>query len=306
MPTPIPLLPPSSVESRVRQLIYASLSLHTKQAYKRSWNRYKEYLAKNNKLFSFPLSEIEIANFIAYLFELNYAPGTITSTISAMAFVHKMMNVEDPSDSFFVKKLMQGCRKTKASAKDGRLPITPSILDKILIASLTTISNQYECYRFHAMCSLAFHALLRIGEMTESQNNLTLDCIHMEREFLTLQFKSYKYSDGAISTHRVNAQPLSVHCPVKNMYRYLAIRGASPGPLFISSGRALTRNQFTKQLQGALRFIGLSSSRYSSHSFRIGSASFMANKGASDAQIKRAARRSSSAFVAYIRINLKV
>ena len=198
---------------------------------------------------------------------------------------------------------MQGCRKTTAATKDGRLPVTPSILGKILQASQTTISNIYDRCTFQAMCSLAFHALLRVGEMTASQNNLQIDCIHIEADFLTLQFKTYKYSEGSSSMHRVNAHPSKFHCPVRNMSNYLALRGSAPGPLFIASGHAVNRQQFTKELQNALAFIGLPSSRYTSHSFRIGAASFMASQGASDAQIKRAGRWSSSAFFAYVRIN---
>ena len=277
--------------------------MQTIQAYKRSWQKYKEYVLTNKLQFIFPLSEIEVANFVAYLFDKNYAAGTITSIVSAIAFVHKMLKFEDPSDSFFVKKLMQGCRKSQVSVKDGRLPVTPSILEKILQASQTTISDRYARIRFQAMCSLAFHALLRVGEMTESQNNLSFDCIQLDKEFLTLQFRTYKFSEGNMSTHRVKAQPMSSHCPVRNMAQYLMQRGSAPGPLFASSGRAIARHQFTKQLQTALAFVGLSCNRYTSHSFRIGAASFMASQGASDAQIKRAGRWSSYAFLAYIRIN---
>ena len=140
--------------------------------------------------------------------------------------------------------------------------------------------------------------------MTESQNNLSFDCMQIDQEFLMLQFKTFKYSEGATSTHRVNAKPANFHCPVRNMTRYLALRGSKPGPLFVSAkGMPVSRNSFTKDLQNALHFVGLPTSRYTSHSFRIGAASFMASQGSSDAQIKRAGRWSSNAFLAYIRIN---
>ena len=292
------------MNATAQQLLSSSLSGQTRQAYKRSWQKYREYLASSKIAFQFPLSEIDVVNFIAYLFDLNYAPGTITSIISALAFVHKLLKVNDPSESFLVKKVLQGCRKSNASSKDGRLPITPYILDRILHASQTTIADGYNRVLFQAMCSLAFHALLRIGEMTDSQNNLSFDCIQLEQNFLILQFKTFKYSEGSTSTHRVNAKPLMFHCPVRNMARYVAMRGYKTGPLFISTkGTAVSRNAFTKDLQNALNFVGLPTKRYTSHSFRIGAASFMASQGASDAQIKRAGRWSSNAFLAYIRIN---
>ena len=52
----------------------------------------------------------------------------------------------------------------------------------------------------------------------------------------------------------------------------------------------------------SLKAFGLDSTRYKSHSFRISAASFAAERGMSDAQIRALGRWKSNAFLKYIRI----
>ena len=62
------------------------------------------------------------------------------------------------------------------------------------------------------------------------------------------------------------------------------------------------RSFSTDILRLALTSCGLNSSRYKGHSFRIGAASFAADRGMSDAQIRALGRWKSSAFLKYIRL----
>ena len=98
-----------------------------------------------------------------------------------------------------------------------------------------------------------------------------------------------------------NFKPLLL-CPVSYLYRYSAVRGSSPGPLFcFADGSPVKTGQFTQQLRQALIFCGLDSAKYKSHSFRIGAASWAAEKGLPDAQIRHLGRWKSDAFKVYIR-----
>ena len=63
-------------------------------------------------------------------------------------------------------------------------------------------------------------------------------------------------------------------------YTDFSARGATPGPLFcFADGSPVKTSQFTQQLQQALNFCGLDSTKYKSHSFRIGAASLAAENG---------------------------
>lgn len=249
----------------------------------------------------FPLTVDHLAVYISHLYDSGYAASTITSFVSAISFVHKLLQVSDPSQSFVIKKILNGCRKVR-STQDSRLPISPHILAKLVHASRYTVSSLFSRLCFQAMCTLAFHAMLRIGEMTVSHNNLTLDCMQLENDALTIQFRHYKHSKGVPSYHVVKAQPSSQTCPVRHMQQYLQARGKRPGPLFITeAGEGVSRKLFCSDLNVALTFSGYHDKRYTSHSFRIGAASFMASQGASDAQIRQAGRWASNAFLTYIR-----
>ena len=84
--------------------------------------------------------------------------------------------------------------------------------------------------------------------------------------------------------------------------QYSSLQGSAPGPLFcFADGAPVKTTHFTQQQRQALPFCGLDSSRYKPHSFRIGAASWAAEKGLSDAQIRHLVRWKSDAFKLYIR-----
>lgn len=62
-------------------------------------------------------------------------------------------------------QLLKGYRK-KAQRVDTRLPITLPILHKLVDSAESFSCPNYTKVQFRAMCSLAFYAFLRVGEMT--------------------------------------------------------------------------------------------------------------------------------------------
>ena len=92
-------------------------------------------------------------------------------------------------------------------------------------------------------------------------------------------------------------------CPVAAMLAYLTVRGIDEGPLFrFADGRPLTRQRLVCHLRSVLRSVGVSSERFSGHSFRIGAATTAAACGIEDSLIKTLGRWESSAYQRYIRL----
>jgi len=92
-------------------------------------------------------------------------------------------------------------------------------------------------------------------------------------------------------------------CPVQLLLEYLSLRGNRPGPLFLNSDNSpVSHIHFAELLSLSLKACGLNSTCYKGHSFRIGAASFAAEWGMSDAQIRALGGRKSNAFLKYIRI----
>ena len=91
-------------------------------------------------------------------------------------------------------------------------------------------------------------------------------------------------------------------CPITGILRYLAIRGAKPGPLFIlKDGTYLTRQRFAALLSHTLLQAGISDKRYTTHSFRIGAATSAKDSGISDVHVKMLGHLKSKAYQLYVR-----
>ena len=94
----------------------------------------------------------------------------------------------------------------------------------------------------------------------------------------------------------------SEYCPVQALQSFCTLRGSRSGPLFTSAdGSSVSTHHFSQALNQCLTFCGLDNSHYKPHSFRIGAASFAADQGFIDSQIRGLGRWKSDAFKVYLR-----
>lgn len=217
-----------------------------------------------------------------------------------------MNNWYDPCTSFLIKKLLSACFKKKQVC-DTRLPITKLVLSKLLYALNFTVDNKYLCKMFKAMFVLAFHAFLRVGEITvnstkiKNPHNLALSQIEINED-LKVTFLSFKYSKGLPVVLTIKRQQCRGICPIYLLQEFLSQRGREEGPLFLtSSGLPVTRHSFISVLKASLKFCQLSCDKFKGHSFRIGAATEASNQGKTDSQIRQLGRWNSDAFLKYIR-----
>jgi len=158
------------------------------------------------------------------------------------------------------------------------------------------------------MFSLAFHAFLRVGEITIQDKRalnphlLSINQTKITDRSLTISFISYKHSDGQTFQLNIDRQPSEQFCPVRLMSIFLRTRGTIPGPLFtLSQNTPVLRKDFHQELKQALVFCQVDPARFHTHSFRIGAATTAASLGMPDAQIRQLGRWKSDAFKVYIR-----
>ena len=295
------------VTQTLQDLLSASLAPATQAAYTYSWWLFQTFTVEHNIAGNLPVFPSVLALFVASLYNQGYAAATISSHVSAIGYAHKLGGYLDPTDSFLVQKTLHACRK-RLPQIDTRLPIDKTILSALIKALDHTVQNQYLRHLFQAMFALAFHAFLRIGEMTiqkvgaHNPNLLTLADVSLSGQTLTVHFRSYKHSDGHPFSLQIAVQPLGSPCAVTLLQRYLRERGTLSGPLFQSSpGMPVTRAAFSNQLLHALQFCRLDPNRFKSHSFRIGAATTAHTMGFSDSKIRQLGRWKSNAFLKYIR-----
>lgn len=263
---------------------------------------------------AFPPNLQHLSLFIAHCYQLGLASSTVLTYVSALGYTFKMGNFEDITQHFIIKKTLQGYQKL-TQTPDSRLPITPAILYKLVDSLGDSVSSYFLRVTLKAMFLLAFHAFLRIGEMTstgkKSQHFLLRKHVSFEVEsgsprLLEIVFPHFKHNSHPVSTHSISANSATPkYCPVLALHQYLTVRKHDnpDQPLFsFMDGSPISRLFFTQQLKSSLKWSGLHEHNYKSHSFRIGAATTAAIQGIDESQIQLMGRWKSCAFKKYIRI----
>ena len=290
-------------------LLEASVAPSSLQVYKRAWVLFAQaqyYLyPQETPSVTIPITVSQVSMFVAYLHKEGYSPSSIVSYTSSLGYTHRLMGYIDPTSSKIVQKLIAGALKVNPPAPP-RLPITIVILNRLLQAVDIHINHYYHRPLLKAMFVTSFFGLMRMGEVTMSKHGmvpLQMDQLQLTQDKIIISISEFK--------HNSKLEPVDIifprnqdesMCPVVLMSSYLILRGFQQGPIFAYPSLApIKRSFFYSKLGFLLRSIGCDVDRYQSHSFRIGGASYFAQLGYTDSQIRLLGRWDSNAFIRYIR-----
>ena len=254
---------------------------------------------------SLPLSSDLILTYISYLHLTGKAPSTITTYVAAIGFVHKFNSLSDPTNLYIVQRSLATINK-RFGRPDSRLPITRIILHQLIDSLDNTSKVTYHQTLIKAMYATAFYGLFRIGEITIQKSgdiSLHRSDISILPDRLIIKITKFKTNiTNQPFDIVIHKQEGSHHCPYYLLINYLNLRGDAEGPLFcFPDNKPIPRTFFNTKLHHSLTFCGLNPKLYLSHSFRIGSASYLASIGCNDLQIKIMGRWKSDSFLRYIR-----
>ena len=153
-----------------------------------------------------PLLDVStIALFVAYLHNLHLSYKTINTYSSALAYVHKILKLPNPTNQFLITRLIRGSQSLKP-LYDLRLPITIHILDK-LVASLQHVSQSFfRQHLFTAMFLFAFNTFARVGEIALTTDTCLKNLVLVEDvkiiylgtvpSRVSVTFRHFKHSKG--------------------------------------------------------------------------------------------------------------
>ena len=82
-----------------------------------------------------------------------------------MSYSHKLYGFPDASKAFFIVQMLKGYGKV-GFRLDSRLPLTLPILHRLIESAVVVTKSPENAALFMAMCSLAFYAFLRVGEIS--------------------------------------------------------------------------------------------------------------------------------------------
>lgn len=262
----------------VECLLEAAISKNTASTYQKGINSFETFCTKHNFIFCWPPPLDHIINYIAYLHANKVSYSTTRCYLSGISYKLQLEGQIDNTKTFIVKKMLEGFHRLNP-AKDVRSPISLSCLNKLVSILPTVCTSLYEAVMFSAAFHLAFFALLRISEFTFTSNNAPALLFHdvtINETHIGLYIKGSKtdqYNRGTKLQIEINSQTQSLF---KHVREFLAVRPQIQGLFFCHfNHKPLTKYQFTSVLHKSVKFIGLDTTTFKSHSFRIGGATHL-------------------------------
>ena len=282
------------------------MSTNTQDTYKRGLEAFEQFRLQYGLPLCWPPVVDHIINFVAFLSSKKLSHSTAKCYLAGISNMLNLHNLPNPVQSFIVQKMMVGYKREKPSS-DIRSPITLPLLVKILGVLPHVTFSTYENDLFSGAFTLAFFALLRVGELAVTKGNswekiVQVDDVSLKPNTILVRIRCSKtdqYAKGSIVEI-----PYSMDSSVlfKALTSYIARRPKSQGPFFChENGKSITAYQFSAILHKALKFLEIDTKTFKTHSFRIGAATFLYMKGCSEDDIKSNGRWVSNAYQSYIR-----
>lgn len=297
------------IRSRSRKLLTASLATNTHVAYRNAITAFNKFRLTHNLGTHWPAAVIQVQYFISSCFEKGFSPATICTYCSGISFFHKINSLQDPTSTFIIQKMLEGCRRSRKQ-NDIRAPISKDLLKSICSKLSETCSSHYEISLFKAAFTLAYFGLLRISELvytgplhTDRPLQLCDISYDLQNKILLIQIRKSKTDQsGKAIKLKIYPEEKGNICCVQSVLEYIKARPRSKGYLFCHlNTQPLTRYQFSSILAKCISKLGLSTVFFKTHSFRIGRATDLAINGLSADTIKKLGRWSSNTFYKYIR-----
>ena len=252
-----------------------------------------------------PLTDQKILRFIAFMDIESLAPRTVKCYSAGLrAWV---ISLGYPEPVIWTPPVNLAIRAMARSAPDPILPLPITFrLLATLVAALSPRSH--DLLLAAAMC-LQYFGCLRASELCADPEN---GVIPLRAHVTFLVADSRRVMAYTALTSKTNPRGFTVYlgcsqnrdaCAPCLMAAYFA-KDPRPvsSPLFpLASGRPLTYPAYNAALKALIQRVGLDPNRYSTHSFRAGSATQAAQSGLSAQDIQRLGRWRSQAFQAYMR-----
>ena len=151
------------------EMAVASLSPNTRRCYVNQYLDFLKFIKSkfpNDNLFPTCTRNAHVITYLAHLCMLDYAPATLLVKVSAIACIHKLSLSPDPCDCFLIKHMLTGAKKLKCKPDNRKPFLLPDLYKLVHNVEILNISH-YNNWLVKAQFLLAFHAFLRVGEITQ-------------------------------------------------------------------------------------------------------------------------------------------
>ena len=263
--------------------------------------------------------EQKTALFGAYLVDNGVQSSTLKSYFSAIKHILKLDGYQWDDNKVLLSALVKSCKLENDTVKT-RLPIQKGLLEMLLFEierKWGSYNNQqpYLVIMYQAIFSLAYYGMLRVGELSQGMHTVKACNIHVgsnKDKILIILYSSKTHGkESRPQRVKITALPTTEKnskmnfCPFKIIIEYMKIRGSyfdENEQFFILTDRSpIQPQQIRKILRELLTAIGLNSSLYDVHSFRIGRTCDLEKFGYGIETIKSMGRWKSNAIYRYLK-----
>lgn len=270
----------TDLRTRTVQLVNASRSANTRVNYTADWKMLREWC--EGRSIAFPPKNAEfLALYLAYLIECGHKTTSVARRLPSFRFCYREAGLEPP-DLTSACRLLSGARRTLHQPPRQARPFTR----EQLCAICAVLGSRPVEVRNRALIVLGFASGMRRSEIAA----LCLEDVRFTEKGLEIIIRRSKTDQEAkgrtIGVPAARKSP----CPVRELRRWLRVRGQHSGPLFNAFvGRAIRPT--TKAISGAAiheavrrvaAAIGLDPKLYGGHSLR---ASFVTEAVARGAEV---------------------
>ena len=258
--------------------------------------------------------------FVGYLIEKGVQSSTVKSYVSAIKRILVDDGYEWKDEKILLSSLTRACRIVNNKVFL-RLPIQCSLLELILFEverQFTVKSNQpFLKIMYQTMFGIAYYGLMRVSEITLSPHVVKAKDVHIaeNKDKILIVLRSSKmHGKGSRpqkikvtsnDTEKSGKYKERLFCPFKLVRQYVAMRGTydtAQEQFFVFRDRSpVTAEAARKVLRTAIGSLGLESSNYGMHFFRIGRTTDMIKYNFSISEVKLVGRWRSSVIYRYIR-----
>jgi hypothetical protein len=151
--------------TEVDSLIAHSLTTNTWKTYKTAADSLLRFRREYGFPDSWPVPLDQLIKFVAYLSFTGLSLASVTTYISGIGYTHKARGLEDKTNNFLITKMLEDLRRKRVKSSDVRAPVTLDLLRRLIQALQKVCTSNYEACLFYSAYTLAFFALLRIGEI---------------------------------------------------------------------------------------------------------------------------------------------
>ena len=300
-----------ALEDHLSHLLHTAVAPSTSTTYRAGIQKYYTF-CHTLGINPLPGTKHSINLFAAYLSQTLQA-STIQVYLAAVSHLHLTHGFSSPVHNDPTLNLaIRGIQRFQGPAhlRPKRLPLTIGMLEQLLRLLEADPLSRHDKLMLKAALTFGFFGFLRVSEYTLTNRGRFDPTLHPTKSDITwvkdgLHFfiKKSKTDQVGRGTTIAMGHTHRASCPVVALQAYFEDCKAPPGSsLFhFRTGRPLTSRAMRAILRDLLLRGGYDTSKYNTHSLRIGAATAAAQAGLPSSTIQRLGRWSSTAYTTYTR-----